>query len=141
VAIKFSINTIKPSILATNLNSRSANSPPFWLASYLQSFDLPLHSTMKAWLVTVAALASTAIASSSCGRGSGQTCRCLPGDTCWPAAQAWSSLNSTVNGRLVATVPIGSPCHDPNYDAAACSALQSAWNEPQPQYVHFFPPH
>jgi hypothetical protein len=91
---------------------------------------------MKAWLVTVAALASTAVASVSSARSSTQSqCRCLPGDGCWPATHAWASLNSTVGGRLVATVPIGSVCHDPNYDAAACTALQNSWTEPQPQYV------
>lgn len=88
---------------------------------------------MKAWLVTVAALASTAIASPSGDLRSTSSCRCLPGDKCWPAAPAWASLNNTVGGRLIATVPIGSPCHDPNYDAAACTALQNAWEEPEVQ--------
>ncbi|EUC27932.1 hypothetical protein COCCADRAFT_30703 [Bipolaris zeicola 26-R-13] len=57
-------------------------------------------------------------------------CYRLPGDADWPATQAWSILNSTVNGKLVATVPIGSPCHDPTYDADACSALKSQWLDP-----------
>ena len=75
-----------------------------------------------------AALTSTAFANDS-------NCYCLPGDSCWPSASSWESLNSTVGGRLVATVPIGSPCHDPNYDAAACAALKSDWTTPLPQYV------
>ncbi|KAK7978485.1 FAD binding domain-containing protein [Apiospora saccharicola] len=58
-------------------------------------------------------------------------CYCMPGDACWPSADTWSTLNSTVSGRLVATVPIGSPCHDPTYDADACAALQSGWQLPQ----------
>ncbi|KAM0326318.1 hypothetical protein ACHAQA_006918 [Verticillium albo-atrum] len=58
------------------------------------------------------------------------SCYCLPGDACWPKASAWSQFNSTVGGRLVATVPIGSPCHDPTYDAAACAQLQSQWTNP-----------
>ena len=62
-------------------------------------------------------------------------CRCLPGDLCWPAAPAWSNLNTKLGGRLIKTVPIGSPCHDPTYDAAACQALQDNWTHPQPQYV------
>ncbi|EUC48327.1 hypothetical protein COCMIDRAFT_34203 [Bipolaris oryzae ATCC 44560] len=57
-------------------------------------------------------------------------CYRLPGDADWPATEAWSILNSTVNGKLVATVPIGSPCHDPTYDADACSALKSEWLNP-----------
>lgn len=59
-----------------------------------------------------------------------ERCLCLPGDTCWPSAATWSALNSTVNGNLVATVPIGSPCHDPTYDATACTALQNSWTNP-----------
>jgi hypothetical protein len=62
-------------------------------------------------------------------------CRCLPSDSCWPSPSSWAALNSTVGGRLVATVPIGSPCHDPTYDATACAALRDAWNLPQTQYV------
>ncbi|QKX64758.1 uncharacterized protein TRUGW13939_11934 [Talaromyces rugulosus] len=62
-------------------------------------------------------------------------CRCLPGDSCWPSTSQWDSLNRTVNGRLVATVPIGSPCHDPHYDEAACADLQSNWNLPQTHFV------
>ncbi|KAK7432915.1 hypothetical protein QQZ08_000386 [Neonectria magnoliae] len=57
-------------------------------------------------------------------------CRCLPGDSCWPSWYSWARLNSTVGGRLVATEPIGSPCHDPTYDEAACKALQAEWNNP-----------
>ncbi|KAI3547335.1 FAD binding domain-containing protein [Colletotrichum abscissum] len=59
-----------------------------------------------------------------------QQCHCLPGDSCWPSVSAWNLLNATVGGRLVATKPIGSPCHDPTYDAAACAALQSSWTNP-----------
>jgi hypothetical protein len=57
----------------------------------------------------------------------------LPTDSCWPAPSAWASLNSTVGGRLVATVPIGSPCHAPNYDAAACAVVKANWTKPEPQ--------
>ncbi|KAJ5180962.1 hypothetical protein N7492_004172 [Penicillium capsulatum] len=79
---------------------------------------------MKIWLA-VAALATATVASDS-------RCHCLPGDHCWPSSSAWNSLNSTVGGRLVATVPIGSPCHDPTYDAESCSAVRSNWTHPAP---------
>ncbi|OBR04746.1 FAD binding domain-containing protein [Colletotrichum higginsianum IMI 349063] len=59
-----------------------------------------------------------------------QQCHCLPGEKCWPSTVSWDALNATVGGRLVATKPIGSPCHDPTYDAAACAALQSSWTNP-----------
>ncbi|KAJ5471230.1 hypothetical protein N7530_008587 [Penicillium desertorum] len=80
---------------------------------------------MKWTLASLVALAAPAIASD---------CHCLPSDSCWPAPSAWASLNSTVGGRLVATVPIGSPCHEPNYDAATCAALKANWNLPQPHF-------
>ena len=60
-------------------------------------------------------------------------CRCLPGDACWPSSATWNKLNATVGGRLVATVPIGSPCHDPTYDEAACTALQNEWTSTSTQ--------
>ncbi|EWZ31134.1 hypothetical protein BFJ70_g860 [Fusarium oxysporum] len=54
-------------------------------------------------------------------------CKCFPGDSCWPSDDEWSHLNSTVGGRLVATVPLGSPCHDPKYDGEECERLQNEW--------------
>ncbi|KAF4635585.1 hypothetical protein G7Y89_g2518 [Cudoniella acicularis] len=56
-----------------------------------------------------------------------KSCHCFPGDSCWPSTSTWAQLNSTVGGRLIATVPIGTPCHEPNYDAEVCAALQADW--------------
>ncbi|KAK1986377.1 FAD binding domain-containing protein [Colletotrichum cereale] len=67
-------------------------------------------------------------------RADDASCRCLPGDDCWPSTSSWDTLNSTVGGKLIATVPIGSVCHDPNYDGAACAALQESWVLPE---THF----
>ncbi|GAB1197827.1 hypothetical protein APSETT444_007130 [Aspergillus pseudonomiae] len=78
------------------------------------------------WMLAAATAALTSTAFADCD------CHCLPGDSCWPSSSSWESLNTTVGGRLVATVPIGSPCHDPNYDAAACAALKSDWTTPLP---------
>jgi hypothetical protein len=79
-------------------------------------------------LSTVAAL----VAQFSLALASG-SCYCFPGDSCWPSTKAWSNLNSTVGGRLIATVPIGTPCHDPTFNAAECAALQSEWTLVQTQ--------
>ncbi|ROT43747.1 FAD binding domain-containing protein [Sodiomyces alkalinus F11] len=54
----------------------------------------------------------------------------MPGEPCWPSEHAWQHFNATVHGGLVATEPIGSPCHDPTYDAAACEALRAEWTNP-----------
>ena len=62
-------------------------------------------------------------------------CKCFPGDDCWPATKDWNKLNSTVNGHLIATVPLASPCHGANYDAARCQTLRDGWQNPGTQYV------
>ena len=66
------------------------------------------------------------------------SCRCYPGDACWPSIGEWNSLNSSVNGRLIQTIPLGSPCHDPNYSESVCEYLQSQWQYPSIQYVQDF---
>jgi hypothetical protein len=60
-------------------------------------------------------------------------CRCIVGDVCWPSQPQWNELNRTVEGRLIATVPLGSPCHDPHYEEAACNALKLGWPYAQTQ--------
>ncbi|KEY66405.1 hypothetical protein S7711_05838 [Stachybotrys chartarum IBT 7711] len=54
-------------------------------------------------------------------------CRYIPGDAGWPTAAQWDQLNTTVNGRLIATNPVSHVCHDPTYDEEACNALTAAW--------------
>ncbi|KAI5862012.1 FAD-binding domain-containing protein [Durotheca rogersii] len=54
-------------------------------------------------------------------------CRTLPGDADWPSQADWARLNRTVGGRLIATVPLASACHDPTYDAARCDKLKETW--------------
>lgn len=76
---------------------------------------------MKSY-IALAGLATAAAAATNSSQ-----CHVLPSDAAWPSASAWDALNTTVNGRLIATVPIGSPCHEPNYDAAACALLQANW--------------
>lgn len=51
------------------------------------------------------------------------SCRCLPGGNCWPKSQDWARLNNRVAGRLIATVPLAAPCHDPTYNAAECENI------------------
>ncbi|KAI1824157.1 6-hydroxy-D-nicotine oxidase [Xylaria intraflava] len=57
----------------------------------------------------------------------GQNCKCFPGDLCWPSDQQWDGFNATVGGRLIKTIPLGSPCHYPNYNQAICDALREQW--------------
>ena len=65
-------------------------------------------------------------------------CKPIPGDEKWPSEELWSSLNESVGGRLIATIPVGSICHsggpyDGHYDVAGCAALQYTWNFAQAQ--------
>ncbi|CAI6331748.1 unnamed protein product [Periconia digitata] len=62
--------------------------------------------------------------------GEAHKCLTLPSDRDWPRDHDWEQLNRTVNGNLVATTPIGSPCHDPSYDAVACDKLKAEWLNP-----------
>jgi len=57
-------------------------------------------------------------------------CRKLPQDKSWPSPGQWDALNKTVDGKLVSTVPLAAPCHDPHYDEAACTTLKANWAFP-----------
>ncbi|KAK6213639.1 fad binding domain-containing protein [Colletotrichum tabaci] len=68
-----------------------------------------------------------AVGSASAASLPSPSCKYLPGDPGWPSADAWAQLNRTVDGRLVATVPLGSACHGDGYNATECARLQDAW--------------
>ncbi|QSZ36175.1 hypothetical protein DSL72_007300 [Monilinia vaccinii-corymbosi] len=70
----------------------------------------------------------------SAGAVSTSSCRALPGDHSWPSATEWNSLNHTVDGRLIATVPIGSPCHDPHYNPTECAYVKANLDNPSLHY-------
>ena len=82
----------------------------------------------------VAALLSTGLWSASALAGAiettGSKCKCFPGDSCWPSSREWRNLNSTVGGRLIATVPLGEACHGDKYDSFKCQQLRDSWQSP-----------
>jgi hypothetical protein len=57
-------------------------------------------------------------------------CRCFPGDSCWPPPAIWDEFNTTVGGRLIRTVPLAIPCHNPTFDEAECEEIKSVWTLP-----------
>ncbi|BDD63893.1 hypothetical protein MPDQ_003948 [Monascus purpureus] len=61
-------------------------------------------------------------------------CRCFPGDACWPSPDVWAKFNESVDGRLIATVPLGRPCHAPYYNASECAILRAGWQLPEEHY-------
>jgi hypothetical protein len=93
--------------------------------------------TMTSSLNVVKSLLSSVLLASFCFSPPtfANQCRCFPGDSCWPSSEDWSQLNSSVDGRLVATIPIASPCHDPSYDAAICKTLKTDWVLPDIHYT------
>lgn len=68
-------------------------------------------------------------------------CRSIPGDEAWPTREDWRLLNQTVDGKLVATIPIAAVCHHSastddigehsTFDQEACDALRSEWFWPK----------
>lgn len=69
-------------------------------------------------------------------------CRFIPSDPGWPSLEEWASLNKSVDGRLIATVPIGSPCFKSTYDVKTkktglntfdemqCGSVKANWHTP-----------
>ncbi|KAG8754455.1 hypothetical protein FRC12_011186 [Ceratobasidium sp. 428] len=53
---------------------------------------------------------------------------CTASQKCWPSPNIWSSFNASISGRLVAPRPPAWPCHDPNYDEAACHNVKANWS-------------
>ena len=54
-------------------------------------------------------------------------CKNIPSDLGWPGPEDWAQLNETVDGRLIATVPIAKYCHNPNYHQGQCQVLKETW--------------
>ncbi|KAF7378314.1 FAD-binding protein [Mycena sanguinolenta] len=90
-----------------------------------------MHPSLVAACFHVLLLACAAnlphVASASTTAPATGACKCFPGDTCWPSDAEWSAFNETVGGRLIKTVPLGSPCHAPHHNATECAILQSEW--------------
>ncbi|KAF3490691.1 uncharacterized protein GIQ15_00208 [Arthroderma uncinatum] len=78
----------------------------------------------------VLGLASGGAISGNVVKRAASSCRYLPGDAEWPTRDAWDRLNSTVSGRLLATVPIAHVCHSPDFSQAACSNITERWDLP-----------
>lgn len=62
------------------------------------------------------------------------SCRCFPGDACWPKPADWDAFNRTLGGKLVATIPIAATCNTeffPPYDAQKCESLRNVFFFPE----------
>ncbi|GAP85605.2 putative FAD binding domain-containing protein [Rosellinia necatrix] len=100
----------------------------------MADYFLPKSRVQMVTWASVAAIVAAA-AWQALSQPSGSQCRCFPGDECWPSPAQWTALNQSVNGALVATVPIASPCHDTfpgvAYDEEKCAEIQANWPRPE----------
>ncbi len=69
-------------------------------------------------------------------KGTRFSCKCYPGEACWPSATKWNLFNATVEGRLRINVPPGAVCHNTfngplgtlnTYNAAKCAEATQNW--------------
>ncbi|TLD10902.1 hypothetical protein PgNI_06557 [Pyricularia grisea] len=63
------------------------------------------------------------------------SCKPIPGDSAWPSQTTWNTLNETLNGRLIASIPQAAICHPGGYsilaqNATACESLTKTWDSP-----------
>ncbi|KAL4942287.1 hypothetical protein BDV06DRAFT_211952 [Aspergillus oleicola] len=55
-------------------------------------------------------------------------CRCRPHQSCWPSPEEWNTLNTSVDGNLVAVRPVAAVCHDGGAQSEACQTVQNLWS-------------
>ncbi|KAE8331920.1 hypothetical protein BDV39DRAFT_167817 [Aspergillus sergii] len=57
-------------------------------------------------------------------------CKCSPSDPCWPSDSEWASLNETISGHLIRTVPLGAVCYrtESVYNPEACTTVLANWS-------------
>lgn len=56
-------------------------------------------------------------------------CKPIPGDARWPSDAEWSTLNSTIQGRLLRPTPPAAACHPgrPEFNEPACAAVKKGF--------------
>lgn len=59
----------------------------------------------------------------------GQRCRSTPSEASWPSTAQWASLNASIDGRLLRTVPAASSCWPGNpFDSSIdCQDVMDGW--------------
>lgn len=60
----------------------------------------------------------------------GPHCKSNPLDGSWPSESRWTSLNASIDGRLIATQPVAASCwnHSDFSSPFSCSSVQSNWS-------------
>ncbi|OQU95118.1 hypothetical protein CLAIMM_01367 [Cladophialophora immunda] len=59
---------------------------------------------------------------------SSRSCKCIPGDKCWPSDTLWELFNFTVGGNLIRTQPVAASCYPgPASNPAQCARVDVNW--------------
>lgn len=93
-------------------------------------FNMPLYSVL---LPTVIVSIVLSVLSPNAQAVPTFTCKCIPGDECWPSPGEWKQFNASIGGRLVSSRQLAAACHDPTYDEASCIHVQDQWTQPSLQ--------
>ncbi|KAI3331453.1 FAD-binding domain-containing protein [Xylariaceae sp. AK1471] len=57
------------------------------------------------------------------------SCKCVPGDKCWPSEVVWGHFNQDVNGSLIQTKPLARACYPgQGEDRADCDYIVKEWS-------------
>ena len=77
-------------------------------------------------LLTAAIISIKTIAATT---KSSQFCKITPFDKEWPSVEEWSSLNISIGGALLKTVPVASSCYDGNPFSSShpCDEVENDW--------------
>ncbi|KAG6811013.1 hypothetical protein H0H92_009354 [Tricholoma furcatifolium] len=64
---------------------------------------------------------------------------CRPGQPCWPSVQEWQQFNTSIDGHLYQTIPLGAPCYQNSsyYDVATCDVVESVYNNSIPRGSYY----
>jgi len=106
-------------------------SDKFSFSSHLAIADMYSHTAIWRIVLFFTTLCSAA---SIAKQNTPSVCRTFPGDANWPSASEWKAFNRTVEGRLIANIPMASVCHNSEfgpYNEEECNALRSTWGFPE----------
>ncbi|KAJ8082047.1 hypothetical protein PM082_007893 [Marasmius tenuissimus] len=95
--------------------------------------------------ITITALSFAPLSCVGQEQDTGNSCKCLYGDACWPTESDFAELSSRLSQPLIRPVPSASACYSvdnssPDCVAAKANAFNGTWRADQPgtyQYLNF----
>jgi hypothetical protein len=62
-------------------------------------------------------------------RGVPKVCKCTAFDSCWPSPSEFAQLSDTLSSPIFQVQPLGTPCHDPTFNAALCDIVKASFSD------------